>query len=604
MKLLGPFRTLIASRSGAFGVFAVAILICVALAAPLAAPYDPNAIHPVDRLQDPSAAHIFGTDHLGRDLFSRIVYGARVAISVAFMVIAISLSAGVVLGVAAAFAPQAADQLVVSLFDVVNSFPSIILALALVAVLGSGLGNTILLISIVFVPHFGRVARAQTLTIRNSAFLEAERVLGVGFARVLIRHVLPNIIGPIFVLASMDVPVVITLEAGLSFLGVGIRPPLASWGGMLNDGYHYLDQSPWPAIAAGGSLMVATLGFTLLGESLQRPHRSEIEAGAMTTGIVADIDGLNVTYQTEKGRAHALRDVSIALSRDRATGLVGESGSGKSTLALAIMGLLPGNAIVSAARFVVDGRDVRAGGARVHARLRGRSLAMVFQDPMSSLNPLFSIGRQMTETQLVKHPRLARSELRARAQRMLTRVGVPDAEQRMKRYPHEFSGGMRQRVMIAMALLVEPQLLIADEPTTALDATIEAQVAELLREIRSQVSGTTLLVSHSLGLVSELCEDVAVMYAGRIVERGPVDRVFGSPRHPYTRALLDCEIDLDEPVGGHLALRTIPGSVPDAVAGVAGCPFAARCPHRHERCVEVPPMIPAGPDHSAACWLT
>ena len=324
----------------------------------------------------------------------------------------------------------------------------------------------------------------------------------------------------------------------------------------------------------------------------------------MKPGVVADIDGLNVTYQTARGCAHALRDVSIDLSRDRATGLVGESGSGKSTLALAIMGLLPNDAVISASRFLLDGQDVRLGGARLQAQLRGRSLAMIFQDPMSSLNPLFSIGKQMTETQRAKFPRLARAELRARAERMLTRVGVPDAAERMRRYPHEFSGGMRQRVMIAMALLVEPQLLIADEPTTALDATIEAQVTELLREIRSQISGAILLVSHSLGLVSELCEDVAVMYAGRIVERGPVDQVFGSPRHPYTRALLACEIDLDEPTGGQLALRTIPGSVPDAAAEIIGCPFAGRCPHRHERCGDLPPMLSAGLGHSAACWLT
>ena len=269
MRFIEAVRTLISTRTGAFGVFAVAALILVALLAPALTPYDPNAINPGDRLQGPSSAHLLGTDHLGRDLLSRIVHGARVAITVAFTVIAISLATGLVLGITAAFAPPAADQVVVSLFDVVSSFPSIILALALVAVLGPGLGNIILLISIVFVPHFGRVARAQTLTIRNSVFLEAERVLGVGFGRTLFRHVLPNIIGPIFVLASMDVPVVITLEAGLSFLGVGIRPPLASWGGMLNDGYHYLDQSPWPAIAAGGSLIVATLGFTLLGESLR-----------------------------------------------------------------------------------------------------------------------------------------------------------------------------------------------------------------------------------------------------------------------------------------------------------------------------------------------
>ena len=263
------FSRVMGTHAGTFGLVTVIVLLIVALAAPLVALHDPNAIAPIDRLQPPSMAHIFGTDHLGRDLYSRVVYGTRVAIGVSIVVMAISLSAGVLLGVAAAYAPRAIDQLILSIFDIINAFPSIILALALVAVLGAGLGNLILLVSVVFIPQFGRVARAQTLSIRNSLFFEAEKVLGTQPWRILLHHVLPNIIGPIFVLASMNIPVVITIEAGLSFLGVGVRPPLASWGGLLHDGYTYLDQSAWPAITSGLSLMLATLGFTLLGEALR-----------------------------------------------------------------------------------------------------------------------------------------------------------------------------------------------------------------------------------------------------------------------------------------------------------------------------------------------
>ena len=257
------------THAGAFGLVTVVLLLFVAIAAPIVASHDPNAIAALDRLQPPSAAHIFGTDHIGRDLYSRVVYGTRVAIGVAMVVMLISLSAGILLGIAAGYAPRVIDQSILSIFDIISAFPSIILALALVAVLGAGLGNLILLVSVVFIPQFGRVARAQTLSIRNSLFFEAEKVLGTQPWRILLHHILPNIIGPIFVLASMNIPVVITIEAGLSFLGVGVRPPLASWGSLLNDGYTYLDQSPWPAITSGLALLLATLGFTLLGEALR-----------------------------------------------------------------------------------------------------------------------------------------------------------------------------------------------------------------------------------------------------------------------------------------------------------------------------------------------
>lgn len=254
---------------GAFALFAVTLLCLVAMAAPLIAPYGPNAIAPANRLMEPSLQHLLGTDQLGRDILSRLIFGARVALGIALSVIAISLVAGVIVGVLAALSARPIDLLIVGIFDIITSFPSIILALALVAVFGPGLGNVVLLVSIVFIPHFGRVARAQTISIRNSPFIEAEKVLGAERWRLILHHVTPNIIGPIFVLACMDIPVVITIEAGLSFLGLGVRPPLASWGNLLNDGYTYLDQSVWLATFSGLALILATLGFSLLGEALR-----------------------------------------------------------------------------------------------------------------------------------------------------------------------------------------------------------------------------------------------------------------------------------------------------------------------------------------------
>lgn len=258
-----------ASPSGRLGLIATLFVVLAGLAAPLLATHMPNQIDVAARMSPPSAAHWFGTDNLGRDLYSRGLFGTRIAVGVALAVTATALVLGVFLGVAAAYAPPPVERIILAAFDVVSSFPSLILALALVAVLGPGLINVIILVTIVFVPQFGRVARAQTMTVKERPFLEAERALGASGARIMVFHLLPNILGPIVVLASMNVPVVITLEAGLSFLGVGIRPPLASWGAMLYDGFTYLDQSIWPVIVAGGMLTLATLGFTLFGESLR-----------------------------------------------------------------------------------------------------------------------------------------------------------------------------------------------------------------------------------------------------------------------------------------------------------------------------------------------
>ncbi|HSY85099.1 MAG TPA: ABC transporter ATP-binding protein [Verrucomicrobiae bacterium] len=323
----------------------------------------------------------------------------------------------------------------------------------------------------------------------------------------------------------------------------------------------------------------------------------------MTEAALLSVRGLEVRYATERGPAQVLGAINLDIPQGAVVGIVGESGSGKSTLALALMGLLPANASQPAGSLLFDGDELATLSPLRRRRLRGTKMAMVFQDPMSALHPLFAIGTQMVDIQRAKNPGVARSELWRRAAAMLTRVGVPDAALRMSRYPHEFSGGMRQRVMIAMALLVEPKLLIADEPTTALDATIEAQIVELLRDIRREIRGSIILISHSLGLVAELCDQIVVMYAGKVVETGPVAEVFAQPRHPYTRALLGCEIDPWQVVDASIPLPRIPGSPPDLVDPPRGCVFAARCPQCFERCSEPPPLTPAPDGRAAACWL-
>lgn len=314
-----------------------------------------------------------------------------------------------------------------------------------------------------------------------------------------------------------------------------------------------------------------------------------------------EIRGLTVTLPNDGVSAQILRGVDLRIGEGKVVGLVGESGSGKSTLALALLGLLPMGATAAAEKIGFEGMEIAS--LEALGKRRGTDLAMVFQDPMTALNPMFTVGNQMVDIQRQKFPRVSSRELSARAEAMLTRVGVPDAKTRMRSYPHEYSGGMRQRVLIAMALLVEPRVLIADEPTTALDATIELQIVELLRALRAELQGSILIVSHSLGLIAELCDEVVVLYAGQVMEAGPLEAVIKSPRHPYTQALLACEIDPFQTFDATAPLVTIPGTVPNPSALVSGCAFASRCVQVQPACSAAPPKRLAAADHSYACWL-
>jgi len=301
----------------------------------------------------------------------------------------------------------------------------------------------------------------------------------------------------------------------------------------------------------------------------------------MAADNVLSIRNVSIDFLTPRGKVHALRSVSLDVPRGHIVGIVGESGSGKSTLSLAAMGLLPDNAVVRGGHVLFDGADVLAMSKAQLRDLRGRRLSMVFQDPMTSLNPVLSIGAQMIDIQY-RERALPMAEKRSRAAAALRRVGIPDPEDRLNRYPHEFSGGMRQRIAIAMGLLGNPELLIADEPTTALDVTLEAQIIHLLRELRRELQGSILFISHNLGLIAELCDRVVILYAGEVVEQGTVHDIFHRPRHPYTEALLVCDPARLDDV--RRELPTIPGDVPNLLQEPGGCVFAPRCPKVFDRC--------------------
>jgi oligopeptide/dipeptide ABC transporter ATP-binding protein len=314
---------------------------------------------------------------------------------------------------------------------------------------------------------------------------------------------------------------------------------------------------------------------------------------------VGDVAGLQIAFGTASGTAAAVRGVSFSIAPGETVGLVGESGSGKSVTALSLLRLLPARGVMlSAERLDVVGIDVLGASAAALSDLRGARVAIVFQDPLRALTPTRRVGEQVAEG-LRRHRHLGRRESRGQAVQLLARVGIPDAARRARSYPHQFSGGQRQRIMIAIAIACKPQLLIADEPTTALDVTTQAQILDLLLSLRAELGMSLLLITHDLSVVARVCDRVLVMYAGRIVEEAPTTELFARPRHPYTSGLLNSIPRLDRP---GRQIRPIPGEPLDALSRVSGCPFAPRCALRVEKCRERPELLPAGPAHRSACW--
>jgi len=313
-----------------------------------------------------------------------------------------------------------------------------------------------------------------------------------------------------------------------------------------------------------------------------------------------EVEGLRVEFTTRRGIVHAVNGISFSIAPGETLGIVGESGCGKSVTSLAILGLLAGNGRVRSGQALFEGRDLIKMKDRALRGVRGREIAMIFQDPMTSLNPVLTIGRQIRET-LETHFDMNRKEAEARAVELIDRVGIPSAKARLRDYPHQFSGGMRQRAMIAMALACEPKLMIADEPTTALDVTIQAQILDLLRELVAEENAALILITHDLGVVAGMCKRVNVMYAGMFMETGSAEQLFGSPRHPYTLGLLQSVPRLD--MGRRARLHPIEGSPPNMLNAPTACPFQPRCRYEVDLSSrEVPQLVEIEPGHRVACF--
>ena len=549
------WRLLLRNRTSVIGLIIIAIVLVCAIFGPLIAPYGANEIDVPNALQAPSWSHLFGTDDLGRDVFSRVVLAASVSMRVAVIAVAISLTVGVILGMVAGFAGGVLDTALMRIVDVVFSFPVLLLALAIVAVLGPGVTSAMIAIGVVYIPIFARVARADTLRVRQTQYVQAARTMGVRTPAILARHVLPNISGPVIVQTSISLAFAILSEAALSFLGLGVQPPDPSWGRMLFDAQGFITTAWWMGVFPGLAILVTVFAFNLVGDGVRdvldprqrtllrnRGHeRRSPTVTRPTTGKRREPDGSVLRVEdlvVGVGPREIVHGISFSVAPGETLGIVGESGSGKSLSVLSATGLFDApSAYVHGSAVLGDTEIVGATPSKLRA-LHGSRVGFVFQDPSSSLNPLLTVEQQLTEGPR-RHLSLTRAEARERALKLLRDVNLPDPENRLRSYPHQLSGGQRQRVMIAIALACDPELLIADEATTALDVTTQAQIVDLVAELQRERGMAVLWISHDLGVIGRIADRVMVMREGRIVESSDVATLFDDPQDDYTRTLLD-----------------------------------------------------------------
>ncbi|OAQ15260.1 ABC transporter [Bibersteinia trehalosi Y31] len=612
----------------------------VAIFAPLVAPYDPlQTLRPI---QAPQADYWFGTDRLGRDVFSRIVYGARTSLFIGLGAVACAIVFGSILGATAATAQKFGNEVIMRSMDVLMAFPGIALAAVLLATFGNSAPVIIITIAIVYTPQLARVVRANVVSQWEEDYVRAERVIGGSRTYILLKHVVRNTAAPVLVFATVMVADAIVLEASLSFLGAGVQPPFPSWGNILSEGRNLVLSGFWWATTfAGMCILLTVLALNILAEGLtdalvnpklkrsptnkakddvSKPLSTDVqEAMAESLALkryllklqekettrtdrmvlnphakpILQVKNLSIRFPNRYGDIPLVDNISFTVHEGETMGLVGESGCGKSISAFSIMGLLPKTAQITGGILFTD----RAGNQYDLLKtdklneLRGHEIAMIYQDALSALNPSMRIKDQMAQL-------ISRGGKQS-AETLLQWVKL-DPEKTLNRYPHELSGGQRQRVLIAMALAREPKLLIADEPTTALDVTVQAEVIKLLNELREKLGFAMVFVSHDLALVAQIAHHITVMYAGQVVEAAPTTPLLANPMHEYTRGLLGSVLSTECRAE---RLYQIPGSVPSPFDFAKGDRFASRSLRPDANPAQQLKLVPTG-DHPQHIWAS
>ncbi|MEG0217195.1 MAG: dipeptide/oligopeptide/nickel ABC transporter permease/ATP-binding protein [Raoultibacter sp.] len=593
------------------------LIVAAAAGATFVAPHDPLQIFTAR--QAPSGEFLFGTDDKGRDVLSRMIYGARYSLTIGLFATAFALACGSILGSLAATSRKAVSETIMRIMDVIMSFPGIALAAVFVTVFGNSLPSLVFAIGFLYIPQIARVVRANVVNEYGQDYVRAAIVSGARAPWILVKHVVRNCIAPVMVFTIVLVADAIVFEASLSFISAGIPEPTPTWGNILADARAgVLAGRWWQAMFPGLAIMITVLCLNILSEGMTdamaaapkapvKASDSNVLAQREADKLVADpslayasqaeslkrrLAELKATELTRSDRFEAdtsvepilvVKDLSIQFPRHGAVdiidhisfvvrprqtmGLVGESGCGKSITALAIMGLLDPKATIDTGEILYQGQDLLKMTDKQRNALRGKDIAMVYQDALSSLNPSMLIKSQMKQ--------LTRRGGTRTAEDLLELVGL-DPQRTLGSYPHELSGGQRQRVLIAMALTRDPKLIICDEPTTALDVTVQKQVIDLLNRLQKELGFAMVFVSHDLALVAEVANSITVMYAGQVVEQGPVRDIMCYPIHEYTRGLLGSVLSIEAKSD---RLHQVPGSVPSPKDFAPGDRFAPRSSH-------------------------
>jgi len=585
------FRKLVTHPTGAASLLVLFLVALASLLAPVLATHDPNEATLKDVLAKAGSGHLLGADSAGRDVFSRLLFAGQFSLAGAVVALAVALVIGVTAGLIAGYYGGWFDAVSSWLTGLLMALPGMVVLLAARAVVGPSMWLSMMIFGVLLSPAFFRLVYASVTAVRNELYVDAARVSGLSDFRIIGRHILTVVRAPVIIQSAMVLGIAIAIQAGLEFLGLGDRT-IPTWGSMLNDGFINIFKAPalvlWPALVIGLVCIALTLLANAMRDELERssgPVKKGRKAAAATaaadaegaagkrgaaavvhpeepgtdTGeLLLEVTDLGVGYdQPDGSTTHVVNHVGLTVRRGEVHGLVGESGSGKTQTAFSILRLLPQDGRITGGSIFFEGKDLAHLSEKEMTKVRGKRIAYIPQEPMSNLDGAFTIGSQLMEPMRVCLG-ISKAEARKRALVLLAKVGIPNPERTFNSYPHQISGGMAQRVLIAGAVSCNPDLLIADEPTTALDVTVQAEVLNLLRELQDELNMGVILVTHNFGVVADLCDRVSVMQTGRVVETGPVRAIFNDAQHPYTRQLLDAILEDTAPRGQYIPATGTP----------------------------------------------
>jgi oligopeptide/dipeptide ABC transporter ATP-binding protein len=607
---------------GILGALMLLSVVFVAIFAPMLAPYDPDIridVDPGDLLAPPDSEYLLGRDDAGQDVLSQLIYGARVSLTVGFVASFMSMFIGTTVGLVAGYYGGKIGNALMRVVDFLMVIPTLPLMLVFISMWGRGLWKIILVIGLLGWTYTARLVRSQVVSVKERKFVERARAIGASNLRIILRHVFPQVLPIILAMAVLDISGAIIAESSLSFLGLG-DPTLVSWGMMLNFAFERAisRMAWWFLLPPGFAIVWVSLGLVMLGSTLEDIVNPRLKTHhlfdarsmvALFTRVqpreepkiekeILEVRNLSINYLINNDTAlRAVEDLSFSLKRGGTLGLVGESGCGKTTAMLGLLRLLPAEGRIVSGEVLYQGEDLLRKPERDMRKYRWNKISIVFQGAMNALNPVRKVGDQIAETIMLHGVAPNRQVADLRVRELLELVGITPAM--AKQYPHQYSGGMRQRAMIAMALTSSPDILIADEPTTALDVMIQAQILDLLQDLQRKLDLSIIMVTHNLGVVAEICDEVLVMYGGRTAEYASVDSIFNEPEHPYTQRLMQAFPDIDKPTS---TLASIPGFPPPLNALPPGCRFEPRCHCKRDICkVESPLLVPIKSGHYVAC---